>query len=184
MRTAIFAAAALAAAAFAAPASADVIVADTGWTQLITFLNKPTEGSPFTFTVAKNSTLTFLDCCQGGDVYQVSGDLAGTTTFYAGAGDAFGALDTPGIENGNYSGRWASADFSKLVFDVGPGTYTFDIIASVGLSSINGVDVRLDTRPGRQTPGVPEPTTWALLIAGFGLAGGSLRRRRTAALSL
>jgi hypothetical protein len=28
---------------------------------------------------------------------------------------------------------------------------------------------------------VPEPTTWALLIAGFGLAGGSLRRTRSLA---
>jgi hypothetical protein len=25
--------------------------------------------------------------------------------------------------------------------------------------------------------GVPEPSTWALMIAGFGLAGGALRRR-------
>jgi hypothetical protein len=30
---------------------------------------------------------------------------------------------------------------------------------------------------------VPEPTTWALMIMGFGLAGASLRRRRTAALA-
>jgi hypothetical protein len=28
--------------------------------------------------------------------------------------------------------------------------------------------------------GVPEPTTWALMIGGFGLAGVSLRRRRSA----
>ena len=28
--------------------------------------------------------------------------------------------------------------------------------------------------------GVPEPATWAMLIAGFGLAGASLRRRRQA----
>ena len=30
-------------------------------------------------------------------------------------------------------------------------------------------------------PGVPEPTTWAMLIAGFGLVGATLRRRRMAA---
>ncbi|MBS0361220.1 MAG: PEPxxWA-CTERM sorting domain-containing protein [Proteobacteria bacterium] len=27
-------------------------------------------------------------------------------------------------------------------------------------------------------PGVPEPASWALMIAGFGLAGATLRRRR------
>jgi hypothetical protein len=33
----------------------------------------------------------------------------------------------------------------------------------------------------RQTgPGIPEPGTWALMIAGFGLAGAQLRRRRAA----
>jgi len=30
---------------------------------------------------------------------------------------------------------------------------------------------------------VPEPAAWAMLIAGFGLVGGTLRRRRTAALA-
>ena len=34
--------------------------------------------------------------------------------------------------------------------------------------------------PPTGTPGVPEPATWAMLIAGFGLAGGALRRRRYA----
>lgn len=31
------------------------------------------------------------------------------------------------------------------------------------------------------TGGVPEPSTWAMMIVGFGLAGASLRRRRTSA---
>lgn len=39
----------------------------------------------------------------------------------------------------------------------------------------------LDNILVQSTPmGVPEPTSWALMILGFGLAGGALRRRRTA----
>ncbi len=30
------------------------------------------------------------------------------------------------------------------------------------------------------TGGVPEPAAWTLMLSGFGLAGASLRRRRTA----
>ena len=30
------------------------------------------------------------------------------------------------------------------------------------------------------TPGIPEPASWAMLIAGFGLTGAIARRRRTA----
>ncbi len=36
-----------------------------------------------------------------------------------------------------------------------------------------------ESEPGGPA-GVPEPATWALMIAGFGLAGGALRRRATA----
>ena len=31
-------------------------------------------------------------------------------------------------------------------------------------------------------PGVPEPAVWAMMIGGFGLVGGAMRRRSTAAL--
>lgn len=31
---------------------------------------------------------------------------------------------------------------------------------------------------GGAVPGVPEPATWAVMIAGFGLAGAAMRRRR------
>jgi hypothetical protein len=34
---------------------------------------------------------------------------------------------------------------------------------------------------GSLTPGIPEPGTWAMLIAGFGLVGAAARRRRAVA---
>jgi PEP-CTERM motif len=51
-------------------------------------------------------------------------------------------------------------DFNILA---NPG-YTFDTAQVFGLSGLAGV---------------PEPSTWAMLIAGFGLVGGAARRRRT-----
>lgn len=48
--------------------------------------------------------------------------------------------------------------------------------------SISGGQGVPETLVVRYTLGgaVPEPTTWALMIGGFGLAGAALRRRRTA----
>jgi hypothetical protein len=37
-------------------------------------------------------------------------------------------------------------------------------------------------RQGLFVPGVPEPATWAMLIAGFGLVGSAIRRRRAVVL--
>lgn len=50
------------------------------------------------------------------------------------------------------------------------------------LPSINGNSVLADNLTFSLSGGggaVPEPTSWALMIAGFGLAGGALRRRTT-----
>ena len=55
----------------------------------------------------------------------------------------------------------------------GPSQFTFDrVTLAFDLAQTGGPP------PEIAAPGVPEPKTWALLIAGFGLAGAALRRPR------
>ncbi|HEU4968186.1 PEPxxWA-CTERM sorting domain-containing protein, partial [Sphingomonas sp.] len=61
-----------------------------------------------------------------------------------------------------------------------------DLITAVSFdTSGSGVgdirQVRLGAFAGA-IPSVPEPATWAMMIAGFGLIGGALRRRARATL--
>jgi hypothetical protein len=56
-----------------------------------------------------------------------------------------------------------------------PERYGFNIWPRIALGNNNQIS---DFSPNNSTlAAVPEPATWALMIAGFGLAGGLLRRR-------
>ncbi len=64
-----------------------------------------------------------------------------------------------------------------------PGGAMFLYIAvadSYGSSTGNSGSLSVDYTGGTLVAGVPEPASWALMIGGFGMAGGMLRRRRTA----
>lgn len=92
----------------------------------------------------------------------------------------------PNFPDGNdFHSQWFVADSNLALFDwtlsgrvrfdiVGPGT-SIDERVRFG---ITGKQVAF-TPP----PAVPEPGTWALLIAGFGLVGAALRRRTASAVA-
>jgi hypothetical protein len=95
------------------------------------------------------------------------GDDCGTVTYFtlaAGGGlsiaDAAGALQFSAFGAQLFTGSTARPTFRA-------GTFTFDHDRSGGV-----IEAVL-----RVTP-VPEPATWGLMIAGFGLTGAAARRRR------
>ena len=70
---------------------------------------------------------------------------------------------------GTVGGALSGATFLRLfhgVYDGFPGEPT---LAFLGIDDIRAV---------AGGAAVPEPSTWVLMIAGFGLAGAGLRRRR------
>ena len=76
-------------------------------------------------------------------------------------------------------GGSADVDFSNS-FKPPTGSDVFNTPAGV---TVNAGDYLVNNRfhdPLATSGGVPEPSAWALMIAGFGLAGTTLRRRRPA----
>jgi hypothetical protein len=96
-----------------------------------------------------------------------------TLTFSVGGSNPYTqSITLPKKAEGTY---WFSAEatgtdyFTKVTYDVTGATFT-----DLKQLRIGGFG---------DTPVVPEPATWALMLAGFGTVGYSMRRRRNVAVS-
>jgi YD repeat-containing protein len=80
------------------------------------------------------------------------------------------------IFTGNGGGlTQASGSFApNTAYFAGPLTFEF---GNGGSGFINVDNVTVDVRAAAVTNPVPEPTTWAMMMGGFGMLGGALRRR-------
>lgn len=103
-------------------------------------------------------------------------DTDTTAGLITGAGSASGTWSTPGyvidymaVKAGNYFSLYKIADLSSGSWSTANIPY-----------GRNPKDVSHIVFFGSQAvAGVPEPATWGMMIAGVGMAGGALRRRRS-----
>lgn len=117
----------------------------------------------------------------------VSGSAGGNGSFTQ---NDFGSFYFAAFSPLNYSqeliGQAMGNGFNFGSFGAGYGGQSgdFNIFASNGAAPNGTFYFQLTTAGGENigvtsiAPGVPEPTSWAMLITGFGLTGAAMRRRR------
>jgi len=119
--------------------------------------------------------------------------LASTELTSSGLLLPLGAVDNPTIPNLVFTwsgapfhasgGPFGDINFNGLGAKSTFGGHADSFFATKAIIN-NGPEVgKIATNQGPVTvPGaVPEPATWAMMIGGFGMVGGAMRRRRTAA---
>jgi len=161
------------------PATLALIDADAGGGG--NFANEPSPSTVMFFLDANNAILDVTNGFDTGFSFYYSSSTAATVTVYDGAGgtgNILAQLDlvAQGFDN-------CTGDPTGAFCNWSPIGVTFDGIAMSidfgGTANQTGFD---NITFGSDTPGnpVPEPATWAMMIAGLGLVGASMRRRRVA----
>ena len=175
-------AAALAGSTAASAVTINFETIDTGGATTINSAIAATDYDAFgaTFTGA------FYKQCGGGCPAPSGGTFVSSLNFSSPFSVSFaGALSTFSFENVSFSAGTATAfdaannALASFSFSAFHGLFGFNAagIRSVTFSTAQGFGV--DNFTFAATGGVPEPTSWALMIGGFGLTGAALRRRRS-----
>jgi len=162
------------------PATLALIDQDAGGTG--NFANEPSPSTVMFFLDANNAILDVTNGFDTGFSFYYSSSTAATVTVYEGANGTGNILaqldlDAQGFDNctGDPFGDFCNWTAIGVTFD--GIARSIDFGGTANQTGFDNITFGSDT-PGN--PGVPEPTTWAMMIAGLAVVGASMRRRRVA----
>jgi hypothetical protein len=148
----------------------DDTVSPTGGTEWIDSIDN--SALSFSFTIAVPSVLRVVDAGFAGDSFRVS--INGSALQTSAVPPV--AYESNPASTIDFDAAWADANYSRGSFVLSaPGTYTVtgSLLQSVSLA---GAPLNATLGAVMLAP-VPEPSTWALLLAGLGVIGFAARRR-------
>ena len=161
----------------------------TGWT--VTGDSLAWIGTPNPFGLSAHGGDFFLDLTDYpvnapfGGVSQTISTVAGQTysmTFYLGSSSNYGLPSAVNVTAGDANQTFTSTLTGSDNWEV--ETLSFKALGGSTLVTLQGVTgyayIGLDDISIDGVGGVPEPAAWALMLAGFGMIGATLRRRRVA----
>jgi hypothetical protein len=177
-------AAAMLAATVSTPALAGVIVINGDTTGGPTY-NRPVGGVPpgglsGVGTAVRYAVNAFTVSVSGGYNFLNTGSYDTYLGIHQTAFNPGNALQNAVAYNDDFTGSLNSG-FTALALTA--GTSYFAVSSGFSNSDFGAFTLRIegpgDILAGGGMAGVPEPAAWAMMIAGFGLVGGAMRRRVT-----
>lgn len=149
---------------FAGSAAADTLAVGDGWKEFSFGGVGSAWSKTFDFTLVGATLLKVTDAFQSGDRFDVTnfGASLGLTSLPGSVGDQI---------NANYDAAFADSRWSSVSFLLAPGSYSISGTTVLSPFGGGGAAVRL------AVAAVPEPSTYAMLLAGLGMLGLIVRRR-------
>jgi hypothetical protein len=173
----LLAGAAIAGSLLATQAQAATLATGGGWA-LFNFggsgssIVPDTGGSSYDFLLQTSAILQVTDAFIIGDVFQIFDN--GVELFIT------GAFDLGGVSTSDPTTAFAGTTYSHGFAVLGAGSHSITGVATSSPTGSGAAYIQLTEGGGA----VPEPATWAMMIAGFGMVGCMARRRSTARVAV
>ena len=149
------------------------------------FANEPSPNTIMFFTAANNAILNVTSGFTDGFSFFYSSSTAATINVYDGlngTGNILASLNltAQGFNNCTGDPNGSFCNWTPIGVSFGGTAYSINFGGTANQTGFDNITF------GSATPGtgaVPEPSTWAMMLLGFGAVGAAMRRRRKRTLA-